>query len=86
MVRGNFPVPDPFQQIIAIYIGLVVTCNVVSMTDKIRGTNRTVSKTQMGYGQPSGFFGIIGEISLHILIRVVTDDFNGGLIRAYRTV
>ena len=43
-------------------------------------------EAQMASRQAAGFFGVILEVSLHILVGIVTDDFAGILVGADRAV
>ena len=45
-----------------------------------------MSKTEVGHRNAAGFFGIIVKVCLCIHIRVVTDNLDGVLVCAYRTV
>ena len=46
----------------------------------VSGLDRLVSETQVGNSNASGLFGIVLEVSLYFLVRVVAYDFNAVLV------
>ena len=58
----------------------------IGRRNKVSGTNRFVSETQMRSSETTRFFRIVCKISLTILVGSPSDNFNGILICPYRTV
>ena len=58
----------------------------VSSINQIRSLNRSLAKTQVGYGDATGLLGIIEEVALGIHIGVVADNLNGVLVSANCTI
>ncbi len=72
--------------VIQMYILLLVACNKVCCLNQICRTDRLVTKTQVALCDTAGLFGVIAEVSLRVHICVVTDNLDGVLVRANRTV
>ncbi len=45
-----------------------------------------LAKAQMADGEAAGLLGVIGEVSLHLQVGVVTDDLDGVLVGAHGAV
>ena len=58
----------------------------VCIVDVVCRADRRLAETQVRTGNAAGLLGIICEVSLCVLIRVVTDDLDRGLVRGNRTI
>ena len=58
----------------------------IGFADIIGTLDGCIAKTKMADGNTAGFFGIVLEISLDIFVRIITDDFDGILVGANRSV
>ena len=65
---------------------LLVACNKVRLMNQVGGLNRLLTKTKVGHCYAAGLLGVIIEVCLCVHIRIVADDLNGVLVRAYSTV
>ena len=65
---------------------LHVTCHEVRGVHQISRADRRVAETKVRAGETTGFLGIVREICLTVFVGVVTDDLDGVLVGAYRTV
>ena len=54
--------------------------------NKVRSLDREVAESQVRAGVTAGFFGIVVEISLAILVGVGTDNLDGVLVGTDGTV
>ena len=63
-----------------------MTCHEISCRDEICRLNLVLSESQVGNRDTAGLLGIIAEISLCVQIRIIADNLNRTLIRAYGTV
>ena len=63
-----------------------MTCNEVSLVDVVRALDGLITKAQMRNGDTAGLLRVILEVSLDILIGVVTDDLCRVFISSYSTV
>ncbi len=53
--------------------------DVVRVIDKVCGTDLICTESQVGYSDSTGLLGVIGEVTLSIHIRFVTDDLMADL-------
>ena len=67
-------------------IRCIVACNEVCLIDQISRLDRSLSKTKVGNSDTTGFFGVVIEICLCILISIITNDLDGVLVCTDRTV
>ena len=67
-------------------VARVVTRHEVGLVDVIRAANGLVAETQVRNGHAAGFLGVVLEVRLHVFLGMVTDDFDGVLVRANRAV
>ena len=58
----------------------------ISLGDEVRRADRQFTETQMGYGDAAGLLGVVGKISLGVHVGVVTDNLDGALVGADRTI
>ena len=58
----------------------------VSHGDIVGAVDGLMAKAQVGLGNAAGLLGIILEVSLRVLIGVVTDDLDGVLVGAHGTI
>ena len=70
------------HHIIFSYIRRIMTCNKISLIDKICWSNRRWAETKMRYGYTAWLFRVIEEIALSIHIRIITDNLDRILICA----
>ena len=73
------PVP---QYIMDQDLFLFMAGNKIRLVDIIRGFNRMVTKTQMGYSNAASLFGVILEICLDIFVSMVADNLDGVFVCA----
>ncbi len=70
------------HHLIAVQICRIMAGNKVSLFYIIRRFNRFIAKTQVRNGHTARLLGVILEVCLYLLIRVVADNFYGVLVRA----
>ena len=58
----------------------------IGFADQIGGMDGFFPKTQMGNGHGSGFFGIVYKVSLSPVFGFLTNNLDGILIGAHRTI
>ena len=63
-----------------------MTCDKVRLADKIRLADFFLSETQVRGGNRTRFFGVVHEIGLRVVFGRFTDDLDGVLVGADRTV
>ena len=68
------------------HVGRIVAGNEVRSLDKISGLNRLVTKTEVRHRYTAGLLGVIVKVSLRILIRIITNNLDGVLVCADRSV
>ena len=54
--------------------------NEVSLVDVVGRLDRLVTEAQVGNGNATGLLGVVLEVSLYVLVGVVTDDLDGVLV------
>ena len=74
------------EHIILVYVCRIMTCHEISCRDEICRLNLVLSESQVGNRDTARLLGIIAEISLCVQIRIIADNLNRTLIRAYGTV
>ena len=67
-------------------VSLHVACHEVRRGDKVGGTDRSVTETEVRAGETSRLLGVVGEVCLAILVGRLTDDLDGVLVGTYGTV
>ena len=58
----------------------------VRVVHKVARVNRIGTKTQVAGRDSSGFLGVVFKIPLCVVIRILTDNFNGVFIRTNGSV
>ena len=97
MLLKSFHIPRTVQQegtavyqllnhVVFVHIGRIVTCYEVCLLDQIGGFDRALTETKVRHGNTAGFLGVIIKVCLRIHVCVITNDLDGVLICAYRTV
>ena len=74
------------HHVILEHVGIQRAGDEVCVIDIVSGTDRRVSKAQVGTCNTAGLLGVICEICLCILIRIVTDDLDRRLVCGNGTV
>ena len=64
----------------------VVASDEVGLGDVVRRADRGVAKAQVADGDAAGLLGVVLEVGLDVLVRVVADDLDGVLVRTDGTV
>ena len=77
---------DLIHNVEGLDIALLVAGDKVRHRDIVGRTDGFVAEAQVAAGQTAGLLRVILEVGLDILIRVVTDDLAGVLVRADRAV
>ena len=60
----------------------VVASHEVSLVDVVGGLDGLVAEAQVGNGDTAGLLGVVLEVSLNVLVSVVTDNLDGVLVSA----
>ncbi len=74
------------DHVVALDVGLVVAGDKVSGVDEVGGVDGLIAETKVGDGDTAGFLRVVCEVSLDLLVGVVTDDLDGVLVGADGTV
>ena len=74
------------HDVVAGDVSLVVASHEVSLIDVVRRLDGGVTEAQVGDGDTVGLLGVILEVSLNVLVSMVTDDLDGVLVRTDGTV
>ena len=77
---------DVLNYFIFFHIRRIVAGHKICLRNEISGLDRAVAEAQMRDGDAAGFFGVIFKVGLNVHISVVTDDLDGVLVGAHRTV
>ena len=69
-----------------LHVALFVAGHKIRHRDIVGRADGFMPETQVALGHASGLLGVILKVGLCILVRIVTDDLDGILVRANRTV
>ena len=58
----------------------------VSVANQIAAADRLIAKAQVALGDAAGLFAVVLEVGLYIFVGMVTDNLDGVLVGADRTV
>ena len=74
------------NHVISADVSRVTAGNKVSVANVVSGSDFIIAKTQMANRQAAGFFRVILEVGLNLLVGMVTDDLDGVLAGTDQTV
>ena len=64
----------------------LVASNKVGTRNQVAGTDGTRAEAQVRGGDGAGFLRVVNEVSLSVVLRVLTDDLDGILVRAHGAI
>ena len=74
------------DKVILIDVGLVVAGDEVGRLDLVGALDLMGAEAQMADGDAAGLLGVVGEVCLDVVVRVVADDLDGGLVGTHGAV